>query len=386
MQACNFFNHLFFFFYCYGDHRDLHKEGHSFPTRRSSDLYFRNFLLSIVERFSPTHELQVVDDDEIEPMLGLHATRLCPHFENRQPGTVVDENRRFREPTRRSSETVPVRCDQLPSPHGQRVNLAFRGQHSLHQLLRGHLEAEEQHLAPQLDADVLGYRERERCLAHARTAGNEDKVRGLKTRRLLVKLGDARGNTGDALLSLIQMLDVLERVVENLLERNRTPLKTTLGKGKNLALGVVDQGLDVLFGLERFRDELSRRLNELTERPHVADDLRVGDEVGGDRRLLDQERERGGPPDELELLRAAELLAERDEVDGLTPVEQAQHRRVHHAVGLRIEIGGPEYLDHARERLTAFQEEGAEDRAFGVQVVRRDPGRQVHRRAIRARR
>src|SRR5437016_8570103 len=140
------------------------------------------------------------------------------------------------------------------------------------------------------------YRERERCLAHARTAGNEDKVRGLKTGRLLVKLGDARGNTGDALLSLIQMLDVLERVVENLLERNRTPLKTTLGKGKNLALGVVDQGLDVLFGLERFRDELSRRLNELTERPHVADDLRVGDEVGGDRRLLDEERERGGPP------------------------------------------------------------------------------------------
>src|SRR5439155_24098809 len=104
------------------------------------------------------------------------------------------------------------------------------------------------------------------------------------------------------------------------------------------------------------------------------------------RRSSDLERERGGPPDELELLRAAELLAERDEVDGLTPVEQAQHRRVHHAVGLRIEIGGPEYLDHARERLTTFQEEGAEDRAFGVQVVRRDPGRQVHRRAIRARR
>src|SRR5205814_592033 len=146
-----------------------------------------------------------------------------------------------------------------------------------------------------------------------------DKVRGLKTRRLLVKLGDARGNTGDALLSLIQMLDVLERVVENHLERNRTPLKTTLGKGKNLALGIVDQGLDVLFGLERFRDELSRRLNELTERPHVADDLRVGDEVGGDRRLLDQERERGGPPDELELLRAAELLAER--VDGLVQAD-----------------------------------------------------------------
>src|SRR5216117_4480139 len=28
-----------FFFYWYGDHRDLHKEGLSFPTRRSSDLF-----------------------------------------------------------------------------------------------------------------------------------------------------------------------------------------------------------------------------------------------------------------------------------------------------------------------------------------------------------
>src|SRR5881628_2274758 len=27
-----------FFFYCYGDHRDLHVSQHSFPTRRSSDL------------------------------------------------------------------------------------------------------------------------------------------------------------------------------------------------------------------------------------------------------------------------------------------------------------------------------------------------------------
>src|SRR6187200_1966422 len=33
------FDRLFsFFFYCYGDHRDLHCVRHSFPTRRSSDL------------------------------------------------------------------------------------------------------------------------------------------------------------------------------------------------------------------------------------------------------------------------------------------------------------------------------------------------------------
>src|SRR3546814_961705 len=29
----------FIFFYCYGDHRDLHVLTHSFPTRRSADLF-----------------------------------------------------------------------------------------------------------------------------------------------------------------------------------------------------------------------------------------------------------------------------------------------------------------------------------------------------------
>src|SRR5438034_10781790 len=40
MQRCCYLHLLFFFFYCSGDHRDLH----SFPTRRSSDLSvaFRN--------------------------------------------------------------------------------------------------------------------------------------------------------------------------------------------------------------------------------------------------------------------------------------------------------------------------------------------------------
>src|SRR3546814_6631241 len=35
---CFLFSMLVFFFYRYGDHRDLHVLTHSFPTRRSSDL------------------------------------------------------------------------------------------------------------------------------------------------------------------------------------------------------------------------------------------------------------------------------------------------------------------------------------------------------------
>src|SRR5439155_22585716 len=48
---------IFFFFYCYGDHRDLH----SFPTRRSSDL-------SRTEAMRSIHEVGL--DDAQRPVLG----------------------------------------------------------------------------------------------------------------------------------------------------------------------------------------------------------------------------------------------------------------------------------------------------------------------------
>src|SRR3546814_18130324 len=41
---------LLFFFYGYGDHRDLHVLTHSFPTRRSSDLPGRTVQILIIRQ------------------------------------------------------------------------------------------------------------------------------------------------------------------------------------------------------------------------------------------------------------------------------------------------------------------------------------------------
>src|SRR3546814_12924841 len=46
---------IVFFFSCYGDHRDLHVLTHSFPTRRSSDLF------------------EALTDDETERIEGMYA-------------------------------------------------------------------------------------------------------------------------------------------------------------------------------------------------------------------------------------------------------------------------------------------------------------------------
>jgi len=58
------------------------------------------------------------------------------------------------------------------------------------------------------------------------------------------------------------------------------------------------------------------------------------------------------------VLASAQLLVQGDEVDRLSVVEEPQHRLVDRAVRVRVEVGRPEDLDEARQRLAAFEEHG----------------------------
>ena len=193
-------------------------------------------------------------------------------------------------------------------------------------------------------------------LPHARASGDDDEVRGLKPRRFEIELLEAGGDTGDVFLTLVETLDVLERVLEDLADGQRAALQPALRQAEDALLRVVDQRLDVLLRVEGLRDDLGRGVDELAQDGHVPHDLRVGMQVGRDRCLLDQERQRRRPAHELELIAPAELLLEREHVDRLAPVEEAEHDVVHRPVGLGVEIGGPQDLDDAREGLRALVE------------------------------
>ena len=92
----------------------------------------------------------------------------------------------------------------------------------------------------------------------------------------------------------------------------------------------------------------------------------------GDRGFFHEQRDGGRTADELKLVGAAELLAESQRVDGRTAIEEGEHRLVHRAMRLRVEVRGSQNLDHARQRLAALEENGAEHGALGVEIVRRD--------------
>src|SRR3989441_12858452 len=173
-------------------------------------------------------------------------------------------------------------------------------------------------------------------------------------------------------LPLVEPLDVLEGVLEDLADRQGAAFEPALGQPEDLPLGVVDECLHVLLGLERLTDDLRRGLDELAKDGHVAHDAGVCREVGGDRGVLDEESERPGTADGFQRAITPEVLAQCDEIDGLAAVEQALHRCVDRSVRVGVEVGRPEQLDDAGQSLTAFEQNSAEDGSFRIEVVRWD--------------
>ena len=92
----------------------------------------------------------------------------------------------------------------------------------------------------------------------------------------------------------------------------------------------------------------------------------------GDRGLFHEQGDRRRPADELQLIGAPQLFAERERVYRRAAIEQREHGLIDRAVRLRVEIRRAEHLDHARQRFTTLEKDGAEHGALGVQVVRRD--------------
>ncbi len=331
-------------------------------------------MLAVLHVAAAPHQLKVVDDEEIQAVLGFHAPGLGARLEHGERRAVVDEDLGLAQASGGGGQSSPVRSAEIARPHRLRVDLGLRAEHALDELGRRHLEAEDENVAAQVHPDVLRNVQREGRLSHARASGDDDEVRGLEARGLEVELLEARGHAGHVLLALVEALDVLERVLEDPADGQRAAFQSPLGEAEDPSLGVVDEPLHVLLGLERLGDDLGRRLDQLAKHRHVPDDVGIGAEVRGDRGLLHEQGQRCRPAHEVDLAAAAQLLAKGDHVDGLTPVEEDLHRREDGPVGFGIEVGGAEELDEPRQRLTALEEHGPEHRALGVEIVRGNTG------------
>ena len=109
----------------------------------SERLIADDLLLAVLDAAGAGHELQVVDDDQAEAVLGLEPPALRPHLERGDGGRVVDEDLGLREVGVGLGEARPVLLVELAGAQPMRVDAGVGAEHAQHELLLRHLEREE---------------------------------------------------------------------------------------------------------------------------------------------------------------------------------------------------------------------------------------------------
>ena len=329
----------------------------------------RQFLLPVLEPPAPLHELEVVDDQHVESVLELEPPRLGTHLEDADRRRVVDEHFRVVEPAEGVDQPGVVLLAEKPAAEAVRVDPRFRRQHAQEQLLFRHFQAEHAHRLPGLDAAVERHVQHEAGLPHRRARGDDHQVGFLESRRHLVEIDEAARHAGDQPLVLLELLDHRVAGIDELAELDEAGAQPVLGDLEDRPLGFVEQGVGVLLGLVRTRQDVGGRLDQPPHRRFFLDDLGVVLDVGRARHAVGEGADVGRPADFFNLVRSRQLVLDGDEIHRLAAVGERHHLLEDAAVRIAEEVLGVDDLGGLVEDLVV-DENRAEHALLGLEVVR----------------
>ncbi len=317
------------------------------------------------------HQLEVVDDDQPEVRLAcLQSPRLRPDLEHRGHARVVDVDRRLRQRVARLDETRPVVGRELAGTEALKLDARLGAHEPLRDLDLGHLEREDRDRDPVLHGEVRRDPERERRLAHARAAGDDDEVARLEAGRHRVDVAEPGGRAGHLAAGLVHLRDLLEALAHEDLDVVEAAADPVLREVEHHLLGLVDELVRLARPVPAEPLDLLADEREPAERRHLAHDLRVvarvrrGRDEGGD--LVDPLL----PADLVDLAALVELVGDRDRVDRLAVLVQLERGEVDLRVRLPVEVAGvddlarrprspPETASSRRERTPLRRDSGA---------------------------
>ena len=268
-----------------------------------------------------------------------------------------------------------VLADQRAGTHLVLIEPPHRTDQSHRQLHRAHFHAEHRNRQSGRERDVLADVERERGLAHARPAGDDNEIALLQSRGHVIEIGEAGRHAGDirGILAIEEHFDALDRLSEQgpqLLEA-LLAARAVLRDLEHLGLGLIEDLADApsQWMVGRFGDLPARR-GEAAQDRALAHDLGVAADVGRGRHVLDQRAEVRHPTDVIELLERAQHIGDGDDVGGLVVADQAQDRAEYRTVCVAVEILAAQEVGDAVDGRV-LQQQSAEHGLLRLQRMRR---------------
>ena len=305
----------------------------------------------------------------------MKAARSRTQFEGIQRGGFVDVDRRIVEPAHRIGQLAPVFVGQAPGAHLVLVELADTAEHTHDQLRGTHFHGEHADRQARLQRHVLRHVQRERGLAHRRTAGHDDQVARLQPGRHLVEIGESGGHTGHVggIVPVVEHVDALDDLRQQRLHVHEALLATrTLFRNREyLRFRFVEQlpgflAHRVVGGLGDFGADFG----ELAHDRPIAHDFRVTADIGSRGRVLRQCAEIGQAANAFEFLGALQAFRNRDDVSRPRIADQLGDVPINEPVVGAVKI---RFADHIGDLVPSgiIEQQPAKHGLLGLHRVRR---------------
>ncbi len=187
----------------------------------------------------------------------------------------------------------------------------------------------------------------------------------------LVEVGEPGRDAGQPVAAVAGRLDLVDRALDDVAERQVVLARAALGDGVDLRLGAVDERVDVpaARGVAEL-DDLRTGVHEPAQHGALPDDLGVVAGVGRRRHRRDQRVQVGRAAHAAQLAPLGQLSGHGHGVRRLAPAVEVEHRVEDELVGRAVEVGAAQHLHHVRDRVLA-QHHAAEHALLGGDVLRR---------------
>ena len=262
-----------------------------------------------------------------------------------------------------------------------RIHSGVSTEQPLHHLFFGHLQGEQRDRDSLFHCHVLRDIQGKAGLPHRGATGHDDQIGGLEPRGERVEASEPGRNPGYLCLPVVEPLDRLKGSFEDGPNWEEGTAHSVLGYLKDSAFRPIQDFVHLLLVREAFSNNLTASRDELAEQGFVPDDPGMVCHVCGSRDGLYQGDEIARPSHLFQLVPSAQLIPERDQVNGFVPVEQVLTGSENLLVSPAVKVLTAENLEGLHEGLVFYQN-GSQNRDFRFWGLRwdllGDRGRDAH--------
>ena len=230
------------------------------------------------------------------------------------------------------------------------AQLRFRSHQSLHQLRGTHLQGENGYGDIVVHRHVARHGQDESRLSHTWTRGQHHHVRALPSPSQLVQSIETCGHTAHAVLVEAGLVDALNDLSDDRPHLLVTLTNVALGHLEKLLLRAVQQIKHICGVFKRGFDGLARNPNQLPLNEFLGHNARVCLHIGTARDAVGKPGDISGPATKSEHAFFAQLLRDREQVDGFRTPEQLLDRLVDLTVRILVKSLRLEDINHGIDR------------------------------------